>query len=319
MTYRFVSRSACPGCASQAHDVLADTPMNGGAIAPIVANHYAIDAEVLAAGRFRALRCQACGTIFQGDVGDGDLLGDLYDTWLGAAVGDAYQAEFDWLVAHPRQSRDGHEIMTAAALLGTPTAGLKTLDYGMGQCLWARVALGLGVRSYGFDLSPMRMRIAAEHGVGTIGYDDIAGAGFDLINTEQVMEHVTDVDGVMERLAAGLRRGGVLKISVPAQNAVVDALAAVARGRTPDARTLMPLFPLEHVNAFTVAGLEALGRRFGLRRVAPTLGQRLVFLRHFGSISATNPRNSAKELVRPFMPYEGRENLTIWLQAPTDR
>lgn len=316
MAYDFTQRRHCPACASANGAALVDAPLDGAALGPIIAAHYAVDPAVLAGGRYAVSRCRDCDTIYHTQVAGPALLTELYDVWLGAAVRDAYRAEFDWLVAHPRQSRDGHEILTAASVLKLPVRDLKTLDYGMGQGLWARVALGLGAASHGFDLSESRMRIAREHGVATIAYDAIVGAGFDLINTEQVIEHVTAVEEVMARLSRGLRPGGLLKIAVPAQAAVRMALADVASGKVPDAGRLMPAFPLEHVNAFSSAGLVALGQRFGLQRVTPTLAQRFAFLRTPGTISAHRPKNAVKELVRPFIPYENRRNLTIWLQAP---
>lgn len=316
MAYDFTPRARCPACGAANGERLVDTPLDGDALGPVIARHYAIDPAVLAGGRYAVSRCPTCDTIYHSEVAGQALLIDLYDVWLGAAVGAAYQAEFDWLVAHPWQSRDGHEILTAASFLETPVRGLKTLDYGMGQALWARVALALGADSHGFDLSESRMRIARDHGVATIGYTDIAGAGFDFVNAEQVMEHVPAVDEVVAHLARGLRPGGLLKISVPAQAAVRDALAEVASGRVPDARRLMPAFPLEHVNAFSSAGLVALGRRFGLLRVVPTFADRFAFLRAPATLSPRHPRNAVKELVRPFLRYEGRKNLTIWLQAP---
>lgn len=316
MAYEFSARHQCPACGTANGEPLVDAPLDGMALSPILAAQYAIDPGVLAGGRYAVSRCRGCNTVYQTEVAGQALLTELYDVWLGAAVDAAYQAEFDWLVAHPLQSRDGHELLTAAAFLETPVQGLKTLDYGMGQGLWARVALALGADSHGFDLSDTRMRIARAHGVATIAYDSIAGAGFDLINTEQVLEHVTTVEDVMPQLCRGLRPGGLLKIAVPAQAGVLDAIADVAAGTVPNASRLMPSFPLEHVNAFTSAGLVALGERFGLQRVTPTLAQRFAYLRTTGSISARRPRNALKELVRPFIPYESRRDITIWLQAP---
>lgn len=76
-------------------------------------------------------------------------------------------------------------------------------------------------------------RIANRHGVKTIVFDNMGDGKFDFINAEQVMEHVTDGVDVMGRLAAGLRPGGMLKISVPAQNRVrVDLSQSIARSTT---------------------------------------------------------------------------------------
>lgn len=316
MGYNFEPRPRCPACGTARGEALCDAPLDGAAVGPVIARHYGIDPGVLAGGRYAVACCPSCATLYHTEVAGQALLMTLYDVWLGAAVGDAYRAQFDWLVAHPRQSRDGHELMTAASFLAVPVHRLKTLDYGMGQGLWARIALGLGAASHGFELSQTRLRSARAHGVVTLGYRDIAGAGFDLINTEQVLEHVTQVEDVMAQLSRGLRPGGLLKIAVPAQGDVRTAIAAVAAGAIPDPERLMPAFPLEHVNAFTSTGLIALGRRFGLQRVIPTRAQRYAFLRAAGTLSPQRPANMLKELVRPLRPYETRRDLTIWLQAP---
>jgi SAM-dependent methyltransferase len=267
-------------------------------------------------GNYHVVECGGCGTIYQAEVGDAEMLSEVYDTWLNTLPDAAWTAHAEWLATYPRQSRDGHEIMTVAAMMRTPLAGLKTLDYGMGQGLWARISRELGCKSYGFDLSERCMRVARAHGVETIGFDDLANGEFDFVNTEQVIEHVTDLDGVMGRLVAALRPEGILKISVPAQNRVRCALSQLTIFRTPDPSDLDPIFPLEHVNAFSGPGLETLGKRFGLSRVAPTRRSRLAFLRDTQGWSIRFPKNTVKELVRPFMSYEAATNLTMWFQRP---
>jgi SAM-dependent methyltransferase len=244
------------------------------------------------------------------------MLSDVYDTWLDTMPDEAWIAQAEWLATHPRQSRDGHEIMTVAAMMRMPLANLKTLDYGMGQGLWARVSKELGCQSYGFDLSQRCMCVARSHGVKTVAFDDLASGEFDFVNTEQVMEHVTDVDDVMGRLVAALRPEGILKISVPAQNRVRNALSQLSMGQTPNPLELDPRFPLEPVNAFSVRGLKMLGNRFGLLPVVPTRQDRLAFLRYREGWSIRYPKNTVKELVRPFTSYEAAKNLTIWFKVP---
>jgi hypothetical protein len=130
------------------------------------------------------------------------------------------------------------------------------------------------------------------------------------------------LDGLDVALAhEGLRREVEHHVGARLADGGADhvALADVAAGKVPDAGRLMPAFPLEHVNAFSSAGLVALGQRFGLQRVTPTFAQRFAFLRTPGTVSTHRPKNAVKELVRPFIPYENRRNLTIWLQAPIAR
>jgi SAM-dependent methyltransferase len=315
MAYQFVARDRCPACLSAARIILAEVPFDSDVLRPLLSRIYP-SAPTSINGTYLVASCDGCGTLYQAQVGDGTLLREVYESWLDTGVDQVWAEQAEWLASYPKQSRDGHEIMTAAAVLGVRLADLKTLDYGMGHGLWARVSKGLGCNSYGFDLSERCTRIANSHGIETVASDEIGRGNFDFINTEQVMEHVTHVDDVMGRLTAGLRPGGLLKISVPAQNQVRAALSQMMAGHTPDPAALDPAFPFEHVNAFTPQGLESLGKRFGLRRVRPTRWQRFAFLRYPGSASARYGKNSLKELGRPFLSYEGVTNLTAWFKSP---
>ena len=315
MAYEFIHRSACPACASSQSTVLADVPFDGKEVGPLLTEAYGINPAILEGSHYKVIECGECGTLYQCEIGGELLLDTLYDQWLHADLNPDYQATYDWLVANAQQSRDGHDVMMVASILKTPLDRFRTLDFGMGQALWARIAHALGCVSHGFDLSHARMSFAAEHGVRTVALDAIAGGNFDYINTEQVMEHVADVASVMETLSQGLRPGGILKISVPAQGSVRATLAQVAGGATPSLLDIDPTFPLEHVNAFSKRGLVELGGRFGLSPFEPGLAARTTFLKQPRNWLSTNWRNMAKELVRPFTRYENVKNLTIWLKA----
>lgn len=314
MTFSFVERRACPACGSGDRIMLVDTPLDGPVVGPVVGAYYAIDPGRLAGGRYVVVECTACATLYQAEVGGDALLATLYDDWLNAVADSDDQAGLDWLAAHPRNSRDGHEVMTAAAMLRVPVRGLKTLDFGMGKGLWAGIATALGCDSYGFDLSETRMREARAKGITTVEFERIAGSDFDFINTEQVMEHVTDPRSVIETLLHGLRVGGLLKISVPAQGDVRASLARIRAGETVSARDIVPILPLEHVNALSPYGVEILGRDFGLDPVHPTRAHRLHFVWNPANWTSAKPANTLKELARPFVPYETARNMTVWLR-----
>ncbi len=197
-------------------------------------------------GTYSVVGCDRCGTIYQAEVVDADMLCELYESWVDTAPRRAWASEAEWLSSNPAQSRDGHKIMTAAAIMKLRLSDLKTLDYGMGT-------------------------------------------------------------------------GALLKSSVPAQNRVRRALSQIKAFRTRDPAELDPAaFPFEHLNAFTVTGLEVLGKRFGLRRVTPTRLHRFAFLRYSGSVSMRNPRNALKELAEPFTSYEASRNLTMWFDTPVE-
>lgn len=293
----FVSRQACPACGSTGRTRYR-CGFNEQPIKGIIESFYNRSADPLK-GEYRIEQCHDCGTYWQGDIGDGPTLNEIYSEW--ATAGEP-AASYD--VSNPAKSRDGHEVMTVAAYFGKPIRNLKLLDYGMGWAGWARVAQRLGAGVFGFDLSQDRMAHARKHGIRTGDAD-----GFDFINTEQMMEHVADPGEIVGKLAPLLRRGGVLKISVPSTNGVESLLGDMDRATI---EGIKPLHPLEHINCFTREGLEKLGARFGLKPVKASLIQRYAFLGHRGSLDLGNPKRFVKELVRPIAPI--RYNLYSWLQ-----
>lgn len=313
MLFAYEKRPECPACCSSDRVTLIDRALDDEVIGPLLNIFYGRDPIEFEGGRYQVVECKGCSTIYHAQVGGNSLLTALYDVWLNEdfEVSDS----MDWLITNPRQSMGGHEIMTAAALTNSPVASLKTLDFGMGKAHWARIAKGLGCHSYGSDLSPTRMENARNHGVSTVTLAEIPGQMFDFINTEQVMEHVTETAPIMEALARGLRPGGLLKISVPSQGNIRSSLSAVANGAPAIAKELVASFPLEHVNTFSAKGLEQLGARFGLRTVKPGFLSRIAFIKNPANWLLGRPANTAKEIVRPFIPYENQKNLTVWFRA----
>lgn len=313
-SYRFRRRSKCPACQSSEVIGLFECAFNRGTIGQFVRRYYGIDPELLSDATFEVVRCANCTLLFQGWVGDDDLLNDLYGNWINDVNHPSREGIYDALLRHPLESRDAHEILTASYFLGKSPTELTTLDYGMGWALWARISLTLGCRSFGTDLSAARRSYAEMHGVKTLTDKDIPVDHFDFINAEQVMEHVVDLHDVAFRLSAALRPGGILKISVPSADNLAPILGKLREGSFFSDKEIMPIQPLEHVNSFTKKSLHHLSRRFGLNPVTPSVKQRYSFLLKDGSLNFLRPRNALKELIRPLYTYVNPHNIYVWLQ-----
>ena len=195
--------------------------------------------------------------------------------------------------------------MAAASFLGRPLAGMRTLDYGMGWALWARIAERLGCDSFGSDLAPPRMDYAARHGVRTVADEEISKHRFEFINTEQVFEHVSHPLALLERLAAALEPGGIIKVSVPSGEAIDPVVEMLRRGEfNGDPKAIMPVHPLEHVNCFRRSSIRAMAERIGLAEVRPGIWHGYAFLRRRGALPVSRPKKALKELVRPWYQWE---------------
>ncbi len=320
--YGFTERNRCPACHDGQVCSRYETAFADGGIGIFVRSYYGIDPETLSGQPYHLSECAACGLVFQKYIGDDRLLSALYTHWVSEPEDPerdiaTYRAD----IAAIRLTRDAHEIMAASSFLGIPLARLRTLDYGMGWALWARISQGLGCASFGTDLAEPRMEFARRHGVTAVTDAEIADLQFDFINTEQVFEHVPQPLDLLRRLSKSLTPGGVIKLSLPSGETAPALIAMLEQGRyAGDYRTIMPIQPLEHINAFRKSTIGVMAGAAGLQIVRPGLRHRYAFLRHRGAIDARNGRKVAKELIRPIYQYRDRSNLFVWLRkAAGDR
>jgi cyclopropane fatty-acyl-phospholipid synthase-like methyltransferase len=169
---------------------------------------------------------------------------------------------------------------------------IRVLDYGMGWGEWANVARAYGCQAAGVELSTARQRYARSIGLEVFEYENLPTDTFHFVNTEQVFEHLTEPAETLRRLAASLRSGGLLRISVPNATRTLRKLRKRRFGDL-SADEIMPIAPLEHVNCFTPGTLEWFGASAGLQPMRPKL--RLLYDATSGWLS----RDGLKSLVRP--------------------
>ena len=299
----FVERPVCPGCGARDLRSLLVIPFGDRLFSHFVHTYYGLDPDILAKP-YALSQCHDCGLIFQRFVGNDALLSELYARWAPTTDTAVENASFAKSIAAPAASRDGHEIMAAAAFLKKPISDLRVLDFGMGWGLWPAIANKLGADAYGTELSPKMRAEAARNGVKVL--DEIEGK-FDFINLEQVIEHVPAPADLLCQLSRHLRPGGLIKLSLPNASNAKAVISAIKSGRyRGDYETIIPIQPLEHINSFTPRALRVMAGRVGLAPVKPTLAQRYSFV--------GQSKLSVKELVRPFWQYHNRRNIYAWFR-----
>lgn len=314
--YSFERRERCPACSERAHETVYSSAFSAGSIGVFIREYYHADPDWLREAPYELQRCGNCGLVFQHYVGGSELLSDLYTHWVEEPQDpEADIATYREEIRNVPLSRDAHEIMAVASYLGVSLESLKTLDYGMGWALWARIAARLGCDSYGSDLAVPRMEFAERHGVKTVEDQDIARVRFHFINTEQVFEHVPEPLQLLRRLSSALQPGGILKISVPSGDRVEELLSDLKEGRYGgDYPTIIPVQPLEHVNCFTRGSIAVMAEKAGVEIIRPSLFHGYAFLRRRGTIRLSRPKKALKELIRPWYQYRNPSNIYVWLR-----
>jgi predicted SAM-dependent methyltransferase len=121
----------------------------------------------------------------------------------------------------------------------------------MGWGAWALLVKGLGINSYGSELSNIQVENAKLNGIITLNWEEIPLFGFDFINAEQVFEHLNNPIETLIHLSSGLLKGGIIKISVPYASDLDRRLELMDWSAVKwSDNSLNIVSPLEHINCF---------------------------------------------------------------------
>jgi SAM-dependent methyltransferase len=275
----FKLRSSCPSCRSKTLKLLLDVPYSDPDLGGYLRRYYCPqgrpDFSRLEGEHYRLMECSTCGLVFQDRVPNGDFLMELYEVWmdpptiLDQHAGDA-----------ARQFRAMRLIWRMIRRINKPSESIDVLDFGMGWGDWLFAARGFGCRVHGLELSPARVEYGKAHGIEMLRGDDLGSRTFDIINCDQVLEHVEDPRGVLETMARCLSPAGILRVSVPSLLPIASRLRSgggVDWSGQPHTRERAnpteAVTPLEHINTFSGKSLRYLAAACGLREVKFGLGE----------------------------------------------
>ena len=138
------------------------------------------------------------------------------------------------------------------------------LDFGSGAGRWSVAAHQAGFCVTAYEPASSRQgRVGDIEVVDTLAV--IKGRCFDVINLEQVLEHVPDPASELRVLKRFCHSGTVLRISVPDVERLGDRLR---QGFPFDGKAMHILSPYEHLHGFRRSSLMELLRTVGLEKCA---------------------------------------------------
>ena len=301
----FIQRSTCPSCLGTDFLKIHETPYSDRGLADFMSSYYsnanpnsltkALQNEI-----FTIMKCQVCGLYFQGNVGNDELLADMYGNWLGKKdplaphMPPMPMSYYSYMVA---------EIMQIIALLqkkvGT-SRRLRFLDYGQGWGNWSQMARSFGVDVYGVELSPEKIVHAKSIGLKIIEEQDIVNYEFDFISTEQVIEHLSEPRAAAEMLKKCLAPSGIIKFSVPDGKNLESILRSWNWADSYSRRDIiMPVQPLEHINCFTSDSLLRFANSCGYKRIGLPLSTAYAYSTEWAGL-----RTIAKNILRPIYRFK---------------
>ena len=303
-----VKRDRCPGCQRDATSLLYSEPLDSPGITRYMREHYAQRVERRFGGYdYQLARCGHCGLAFQAQVPSPELLEEIYDRWLPATERAVVASRF---VLDDYRYLAG-QVEFVLGHFGLRPSDLKALDFGFGWAEWAKMASAYGVDVCGAELSQVRIDYARSVGIRIVDSDALPEREFHFINTEQVFEHLLEPGKVLGQLAAALRPGGLVKISVPdAAKSIRKLLGAKTFAALSDG-DIMPIAPFEHINAFTYDSLVAMGKEAGLAPLRPALRKL------YNSCSGwMEPKAALKALARPLYRHVYPKSTFVYFVRP---
>jgi 2-polyprenyl-3-methyl-5-hydroxy-6-metoxy-1,4-benzoquinol methylase len=194
-------------------------------------------------------RCPTCGVAYRSDRAEA-FAEELYDY---------YRERCTWPHERVYSPLNRTRILELLAGLRPGLRDTRLLDVGCGVGSVVEAAQVVGWTARGIDLSPAAIMVARHFGLPCENVDLLApeldDARFDLITASEVIEHVLDPVGFLERCRDLLDRGGLLYLTTPN----FDSLSRRSLGER--WRAINP----EHLVLFTRSSLIRTADRAGLR------------------------------------------------------
>ena len=248
----FVCRNGCPVCGRGGKEIYRAS-LSSPPISTYLENHYShhggIDPVWFGEADFVLDECGSCGLVYQRMVPNDSLMRKLYEEWI-----DPESSLRSTRSTLPVEyfSNLAREMNLLVRHFGTVPSALDFFDFGMGWGDWCRMARAHGCSSYGHEISQPLIDHARASGIPTLKWEDIPDRQFDVINLDQVLEHVSDPRRIVEYLRGSLKPTGLMKISVPDGEDIRRRLR-IGNWEAPKGtrNSLNPVAPMEHVNCFS--------------------------------------------------------------------
>lgn len=264
----FVTRETCPICGGQPSPVYQEA-YTSPALRQYLQSFYELEQgayeHYLEGANLIIVRCGSCELVYQQEIPNEEFMRILYEEWINEEKG------FENAVSKRSPDFFGRISREHFALLkffNRPATDLHFFDFGMGWGTWCKMAQGYGVHAYGAELSQARMAHAKKFGIQIVPFEDVPNHKFDVINSDQVFEHLSDPYSFLKKLVEGLNPGGVCHLFVP------NGFDILRRLKRPDWNlpaehpySLNPIAPLEHINCYNQTSLIFLAKRVGLNPV----------------------------------------------------
>ena len=305
----FIKRDTCPGCDQRTHQTYVYSRSYSDPIMRklLESSYDEMELEYLKDADFVLLRCGNCGLVYQHQVPNGFLMGKVYEEWIDPQLILRKRSE---TVTLENYAEYAAEIMTLIGYLKANPNQMRVLDFGMGWGAWCKMAKAFGCDSYGVELSVSRIEHARAQGIRILTEKEVADYQFDVINVDQVLEHVSNPLAILRHLAKSLNPVGLMKVSVPdgrdlKRRLKVEDWTAPKGSRN----SLNVVSPLQHINCFNYSAMSRMVDAAGLRIVQVPLSVQYAYSTNWARFVP-----ALKNILRPLYRHVLHRGLYLFLR-----
>jgi SAM-dependent methyltransferase len=303
---RIARRNECPACRCAGKEIYRAS-FSSPPISTYLKDSYPLKEEKDLCGLgekdFILDECESCGLVYQRMIPNDSLMKKLYEEWV-----DPESSLHSTRSARPIEyfSNLAREMNLLVRHFGTVPSALDFFDFGMGRGDWCRMAKAHGCSVCGHEISQPLIDHARASGIPTLKWEDIPERLFDVINLDQVLEHVSDPRRIVEYLRGSLKPTGLMRISVPDGEDIRRRLR-IGDWKAPKGtrNSLNPVAPMEHVNCFS---------RSSLLRMANLAGFVPVKLRAWSLLDTRILECTVRDALLPFYRFyiKGKTGQNPW-------
>ncbi len=248
-------------------------------------------------GCYPISRCRDCGSAWVYPRPTEAVIARFYEQYnrhpSDLSIDDLFARVLQQERDYPNSTIDAARFASRCRML---TRGNRFLDVGAGYGFSSRAALDVGFEVTALEPSAVSREIVkkltnitAEPSMLTREFVAVHERAFDVVLLSQVLEHMLEVEAVIDQLATLLDPSGVLCLAVPHFASAISRLQGKGD---------MFISPPEHVNFFSRSGLEKLLLRRGFVIVKMETVSRVDVQKKLARLPLKPARNVADRTVR---------------------
>ena len=307
----FIERAECPACASREVRLWCASRFD---LAPVkrileetdIAQTY----PAILHHPYEIWICSACRLIYQRYV----LREEPLNYYYGRSLPDEATRRLDFgYSAIPHLAQLASDVLLLLNHLRKDPIDLKVYEFGQGWGRWLQLMRAAGCKVSCHDLSPSRNAAMASMGIACVEPTALESESLNVINCDQVLEHLANPRITFTALARALKPGGLLAIDVPNcwrlhrlgnHSPSMDRIFS-------DRQLSSLVHPLEHVNAFVQQPLLRMAADAGLVRAKPSAARRWACATYYVS-----PKRILRNLLGPVRDLIMDRSVKLWLMKP---